>query len=137
MIVADTNLVAYLFINGRYSTLAERVFAKDPRWAAPLLWRSEFRSVLLKCVREGRFGTNDAMQIADAAEILLAGSEYAMGVSDPEVLRIAVEAPGCSAYDAEFVALARELGLPLVTADERLLKAFPGTAIRLELFATT
>jgi predicted nucleic acid-binding protein len=137
LIVADTNLVAYLLMNGRYSALAEKVFAKDPRWAAPLLWRSEFQSVLLKCVREGRFGTTDAMQIAGAAEILFAGNEYVMGASDPEVLRIAVEVPGCSAYDAEFVALARELGLPLVTADERLLKAFPGTAVAPELFATT
>jgi len=136
LIVADTNLIAYLFMNGRYSALAEKVFAKDPRWAAPLLWRSEFRSVLLKCVRQCRLDSADALRIAGAAQALLGGNEFAMDVSDPEVLRIAAEARGCSAYDAEFVALARELGLPLVTADERLLKAFPGTAVAPELFAT-
>ena len=34
----------------------------------------------------------------------------------------------CSAYDCEFVALARSMGLPLVTEDRSILRDFPGTA---------
>lgn len=33
----------------------------------------------------------------------------------------------CSAYDCEFVWLARDLRLPLVTADRKVLDAFPDT----------
>ncbi len=78
MIVVDTNLVAYLFINGQHSETAEKVLLKDPRWAAPLLWRSELRSVLVKCLRKEFFGTDDAIQIMDEAESLLSGGEYAV-----------------------------------------------------------
>jgi len=46
MIVTDTNLIGYLFLTSAHSMLAERVFQKDPVWAAPLLWRSELRNVL-------------------------------------------------------------------------------------------
>lgn len=35
---------------------------------------------------------------------------------------------GCTAYDCEFVALSQRLGVPLVTLDRALLKAFPRLA---------
>ena len=37
MIVADTNLIAYLLINGEHTHLAEKIFQKDADWVAPLL----------------------------------------------------------------------------------------------------
>jgi predicted nucleic acid-binding protein len=48
-------------------------------------------------------------------------------------LQLAAES-GCSAYDCEFVALARDLEVPLVTADRQLLAAFPSTAVSPEAF---
>ena len=133
MIVVDTNIIAYFFISGKFSETAEKVFAKDPEWTAPVLWRSEFRSVLTACVGKGHLGLEDAVEIAGAAETMMAGSEYS--VSSPEVLRLAASAP-CSAYDAEFVGLAKELGVWLVTADVRLQKAFPGTALSPDRFVS-
>ena len=52
MIVADTNLLAYILIDGKETSLAERLFALDSEWIAPLLWKSEFRNLLSLYVRK-------------------------------------------------------------------------------------
>jgi hypothetical protein len=44
-------------------------------------------------------------------------------------------ATGCTAYDAEFVALARHLSAPLVTAHRRLRSAAPGLPLSIADFA--
>jgi len=44
-------------------------------------------------------------------------------------------ATGVSAYDCEFVALAKDLRLRLVTADKQVLAKFPETAVSLASFA--
>ncbi|OGD10426.1 MAG: DNA-binding protein [Candidatus Aminicenantes bacterium RBG_13_62_12] len=131
MIVVDTNIIAYLFINGKHSSSAERIFKKDPRWTAPLLWRSELRSVLVKCLRKGFFDLDEAIRISHEAEFLMSGGEYS--VSSPDVLSLAAGSR-ISAYDAEFVALARKLGVPLVTLDKSILGAFSNTALSPEKF---
>jgi predicted nucleic acid-binding protein len=126
VIVVDTNLIACLFIAGEHSEEAEKVLAKDPEWSAPLLWRSELRSVLVKCVRRELLGIRDAFLIMAEAESLMAGNEYAVASAD--VLESAASTT-CSAYDVEFIVLAREAGAPLVTVDKALLAAFPETAV--------
>jgi predicted nucleic acid-binding protein len=132
VIVVDTNLIAYFFIQAEYTDLAERVFQKDPQWTAPILWRSEFRSVLVKCLKDGFFTFRDAVQIMGEAEALMAAGEYTVG--SLEVLR-AASSTDCSVYDAEFVVLAQELVVPLVTMDKQILKDFPETAVHLVRFA--
>jgi len=126
VIVADTNLIAYFYVKGGYSDLANQVLLRDPRWAAPLLWRSEFRNTLVKCVRGGLVDLDDAYRIMNKAESLMSGYEYAVVSGD--VLSLAASMV-CSAYDAEFVVLARGLGVPLVTMDKDLLESFPETAV--------
>ncbi|MBI5479435.1 MAG: type II toxin-antitoxin system VapC family toxin [Deltaproteobacteria bacterium] len=128
MIVVDTNVIAYLWIPGTHTRLAERALEKDPAWCAPLLWRSEFRNVLAGYLRRGFLGLPVALQIAAEAESQMGGHEYS--VPSAEVLRRAAGA-SCSAYDCEFVVLAEELSVPLVTTDRQLLHAFPASAVSL------
>jgi len=51
-----------------------------------------------------------------------------------QVLKIAMDR-GISAYDAQFVATAAELGVPLVTADKRILSRCSDLAMSLKDFA--
>jgi predicted nucleic acid-binding protein len=132
MIVVDTNLVAYLLLGGEKTQAARLAFRKDPMWAAPILWRSEFRNVLAAYLRRGRLTLKDALEVMQEAEALFLGAEYS--VESAQVLKLVSES-GCSAYDCEFVALAEQLSVPLLTSDAEILRQFPQTAISLEAFA--
>ncbi len=125
MIVADVNLVAYLILGGPNARLAEEVLAHDELWAAPVLWRSEFRSILAAHMRQKGLTLADADRAHDLAAALFGDREFL--VQGEQVLDL-VSRSKCSAYDCEYVALAVDLGVPLVTADRELLKAFPGQA---------
>ncbi len=126
MIVVDTNIIGYLFITGEFSSEAENVFIKDPHWAAPLLWRSEFRSVLAQYIRNSTLTFDDAAEIMESAAQLMESNEY--DVVSNQVLGL-IATCSLSAYDCEFVALARDLGVKLVTTDKRILKDFPDSSI--------
>jgi predicted nucleic acid-binding protein len=132
VIVADTNLLVYLHLPGEHTSAAERVLGKDAQWAAPVLWRSEFRSVLALYLRRGQLTEEVALEAFCAAEAIVREREYA--VETTRVLQL-VQQSSCSAYDCEFVALAQELGVPLLTSDARLLEDFPALAMAPAAFA--
>lgn len=125
MIVTDPNTIAYLYLPSDFSKDAEALLLKDEEWMAPLLWRSEHRNILATYVRNGMISIDDAIEIQQQAETLLSGNEYE--VNSLEVLQIA-NGSGCSAYDSEFVCLAKNTGSRLITADKRILKSFPDIA---------
>jgi predicted nucleic acid-binding protein len=131
MIVVDTNLVVYHYVETPKTPLARRAFLKDPAWAAPFLWRSEFRNVLTLYLRQGKLSLADAVRSADDAQLFFLGKEY--HVASEHVLRL-VSSSRCSAYDCEYVAVAEELGVKLVTTDDLILKEFPAIAISLDAF---
>ncbi|NCA11045.1 PIN domain-containing protein [bacterium] len=128
MIVVDTNVIAYLYLPGVFTTKAEALLERDPEWAAPWLWRSEFRNILAGYVRRGTISLPAAIDLQMEAERLLAGGEC--DVDSRVVLELAAQS-GCSAYDCEFVALADTLGVKLMTMDAQVLRAFPATAASL------
>lgn len=131
MIVVDTNVIVALWLPTSTSDLSERVLARDPEWAAPLLWRSELRSVLAGCLRRGMLDLARASSIAEDAETHLRGREFQ--IPSHEILR-RVSGSRCSAYDCEYVVLAEQLGVPLVTSDREILDQFPRIARLPEAF---
>ena len=128
MIVVDTNVLAYLYLPGQHTEAAESLLEKDPKWAAPILWRSEFRNILAGYLRRKSITFDQACNLQGEAESLLEGMEFE--VESLAVLRL-VRDSDCSAYDCEFVALATQLDTRLVTMDAKLLRAFPNRAMSL------
>ena len=133
MIVVDTNVIAYLWIPGLHTSQAESALRKDANWAAPLLWRSEFRNILTGYIRRNQISLDTVVQLMEEAEDHMRGREYT--VSSAHVLNLVKKSP-CSAYDCEFVALAEDLEIPLLTTDRKILSAFPSVAVSLGKFCS-
>jgi predicted nucleic acid-binding protein len=101
---------------------------QEPEWAVPALWRSELRNVLALYLRKSLIDFAKAFAIQTEMEAMLHNREY--NVSSLDVLSL-VSQSECSAYDCEFVALAKSFRCKLVTMDKKLAQAFPDTAILL------
>ena len=71
-------------------------------------------------------GLSDALRKMEKAERLLAGRTFE--VETEAVMRVA-SCSGLSGYDSEYVALAQDLGVQLLTADGPVVEAFPETAV--------
>ena len=128
MIVVDSNVLAYLYLPGEYTAAAEALLEQDSDWAAPILWRSEFRNILAGYLRRKAITFEQANSLQKEAESLLEGAEFE--VESLTVLEL-VRDSDCSAYDCEFIALAMKLDTKLITMDKKLLRAFPKRAIAL------
>ena len=134
MIVVDVNVIAYLWIPGEMTDLAERALARDPHWVTSTLWRSEFRNILAGIIRRGDLDRKGLDRCLNGAESQLAGYEYLL----PSALVMEkVVASTCSAYDCEYVSLAQDLETTLVTSDKQVLREFPELSISLRAFAET
>ena len=125
MIVVDTNVLAYLLLPGPRTEQAEILRRQERQWAAPPLWRSEFRNVLTGYLRRDLLPFPVAVALMQEAEAILSAHEAR--VSSEQVLQL-VSSSRCSAYDCEFVAAALQLGVPLITDDRAILAAFPAVA---------
>jgi predicted nucleic acid-binding protein len=132
VIVVDTNILVHLFGPTKHTDLAEKALAKDSIWAAPRLWRSEYRNVLTSYIRKEVITLDAGLKIMSQCLRFMHGLEY--DVDSAKVLTLATISQ-CSAYDCEFVALAEKLDVPLVTVDRQILAQFPERAIALDVFA--
>lgn len=133
MIVVDTNIIIYYFVQGDFTSAVSEVFAKESEWSAPFLWRSEFRNTMMLYLRKEILSFVQVLQITQAAQMLM--DEHEFHISSGEIYRLTMNSH-CSAYDCEFVALAQTLNTPLVTADQKILSNFPETAVSPQQFIT-
>ncbi len=131
MIVIDTNFIIHFYFPSDFSPITEKVFLKDPNWIAPTLWRSEFRNVILGFIRKKIIDFPKAIEIIEKSESMMHGADYP--TSSLIVMELARNS-NCSAYDCEYVALAKSKNLNLLTWDKAILKAFPEIAISPEKF---
>ena len=131
MIVADTSLIASLFLQTSATRTAEAVLEKDPDWTAPALWRYEFKNVLATQVRLMGLPLDQAVALFDEAGGVILEPE--IEVEPRAILRLA-EVQKLTAYDAEFLALALALGLKIVTLDRAVLRAAPNFALSPDAF---
>ena len=126
MIVVGTNVMVRLVVGGRGGADAARLFLRDPEWAAPALLMSELRNVLLGFARRGSLTAEQARAVChDAAAVL---GPRVVRVSGDRVIDAALECQ-LSAYHAEFVVAARELGVRLATEDRAVLRGAGDVAV--------
>jgi predicted nucleic acid-binding protein len=125
MIAVDTNVVVYLLLPGPYSSAADQLRSVDSDWIAPPLWRSEFRNVLNLARRASQLDLPAAISLLELAEDVMRRAD---ALPDPRRVMQLAEQSGCTTYDCEFVEVAERRGLPLYTADKKVLQTFPGIA---------
>jgi predicted nucleic acid-binding protein len=121
MIVVDTNIVAYLLIEGDRTRQAQALFAKDSDWRSEAFLLVEFSNVLATYRRALALSSGQAENLlAEAARHV----RELLSVPNLRALRCA-ERFSVSAYDARFLAAADTLGTKLVTEDAKLRAAAP------------
>jgi predicted nucleic acid-binding protein len=126
MIIVDANLIGALLLQSEQSLLASQIFERDPDWYAPLLWQCEMRSLMTSYLRHKLITLDRGIQIMNEAHALMI--EHERYVSSNLVLEL-ISASKCTSYDCEYVALAKEMNLTLVTFDKEVVGEFPTIAI--------
>jgi predicted nucleic acid-binding protein len=126
VIVADTSLIAELWLPGQHGELALDVLYIDSDWHAPLLWRSEFRSAMGKYLRANLIDKDYAKKASRYSLEFMSQKEFDI---EPLIVLELLSDSTVSAYDAEFVALALELDCSLLSFDQKLIKLFPTIAM--------
>ena len=131
MIVVDTNVLAARTMQHEKSSLAGQVARHDPVWIAPPLWRYEFQNILAKNLWTQRM-TMDAA-VATWGQVMDAMTENEREPSPENVINLSGR-HRITAYDANFIALAMDMGVLCVTEDGELQRKFPAIAVSMEDF---
>ena len=113
---------------------AALLLQRDAEWAAPGILLSELRNVFVGFVRRGAITLDQAKAMADDATAVL--RHRIVGVPGYQVIDVALECD-LTACDAEFVSLARTLGVQLATLDSAILSGAPDVAQSLQTVVQT
>jgi predicted nucleic acid-binding protein len=122
MLLVDTNIVAYLLMDGDYTDGAQQLRIRDSDWRSEAFLLVEFTNVLASSIARKRMTLSSAEEFLAKAAALFDGK---LGrIPHASVVAIAARYR-VSAYDGRFLALADQLGSRLVTEDARLRAAAP------------
>ncbi len=128
MIVVDSSVISFLFLEGELTESVKELHRIDSEWITPPILNHEMLNILAVV------GTAD-QAVAPMEEIwrdirALLGSRQQ--VPDPlRSLHLAIELE-ISGYEAQYVALAQQLNMPLVTEEQRLLEQLPDLCLSIE-----
>ena len=122
MLLVDTNVVAYLLIEGDHTKAAQKLHSRDSDWRSEAFLLVEFTNALASSMARKRMTLSLAEDFLAKAAALF--DEKLGRVPHASVLAIAAR-HRVSAYDARFLALADQLGSRLITEDARLRAAAP------------
>ena len=121
MVVVDTNILAYLLIEGDRTADAQALFKRDAEWRSEGFVLIEFSNILATYQRSGALSRSAAESILASAEQIVTGL---VNMPHGRALKLAAEF-AVSAYDARFLGAAQNLGVRLVTEDAKLRAAAP------------
>jgi predicted nucleic acid-binding protein len=119
VIVADANTILYALTPGEHTEAARAALESADGVAVPALWRLEVANALAVITRRGLLTREQGSQAFTDALATFSSREH--DVAPAAALSVALES-NLSAYDAEYVALARELTCTLVTNDRRIIR---------------
>jgi predicted nucleic acid-binding protein len=122
MVIVDTNIIAPLYVrSARTDTVAE-LFARDAVWRTEPLALIELSNVLITYERSRHITAATARDCLNRAAAFL--QPHFFRVSHQAALEAALDYR-VTAYDARFLALARQVGARLITEDAKLRAAAP------------
>jgi predicted nucleic acid-binding protein len=127
MVVVDTNILAYLLIEGDRTRDAQALYVKDADWRSEAFVLVEFSNILVTYLRSGALSRRHAQALLIEAEKRV---RALVNLPHLRALRVA-EQFAVSAYDARFLGAAQSLGARLVTEDARLRTAAPALTMSL------
>jgi predicted nucleic acid-binding protein len=127
VVLVDTNVLAYLMLEGDRTSAAQELFERDADWRSEAFIMVEFSNVLTTYVRTKVLSRDQGLKLLAGAEKLV---PVLTSVRNARALEVATQF-GISAYDARFVALAIQMKVKLVTEDAKLRAAVPSWTVSL------
>jgi predicted nucleic acid-binding protein len=121
MVLVDTNILAYLMIEGDRTTAAQLLFEQDSDWCSEAFVMVEFSNILATYIRTKALTQAQGIRLLSEANTLMSTLH---NLANAQTLQTAIEYE-ISAYDARFISLAKHLKQKLVTEDMKLRAAVP------------
>lgn len=118
IVIVDASVAAMWFLPEQHSENAALLLIPEYDLVAPDLIHLEVGSALLKAVRRDEVPITDSVEVLSA--LLPATLRTLPSADHIETAFEIARGHGGSIYDALYIALARTLGAPLITADRRL-----------------
>jgi predicted nucleic acid-binding protein len=127
VVLVDTNILAYLMIEGDRTAAAQKLFERDSDWCSEAFAMVEFSNILATYIRTKALTQTQGVRLLTEAQALMSTLH---NIANMQALETAIEYE-ISVYDARFISLSKHLKQKLVTEDMKLRAAVPVWTISL------